>query len=75
MGIGGAAANLKQRHHTAKTHMAAVGAAWGAFKAARNMDMEEMAHLQEVSTTQRERHCHHTATHSVCLSLSASLSA
>jgi len=49
MGIGGAAANLKQRHHTAKTHIAAVGAAWGAFKAARNMDIEGMDEMEEGS--------------------------
>lgn len=52
MGIGGAAANLKQRHHTAKTHIAAVGAAWGAFKAARNMDIEGMDEMEEASGKQ-----------------------
>ena len=38
LGIGGAKANIKQRHHTAKTHVAAAQAAWGAMKAARKMD-------------------------------------
>lgn len=38
LGIGGARANIKQRHHTAKTHFAAAQAAWGAMKAARKLD-------------------------------------
>jgi len=38
LGIGGAKANIKQRHHTAKTHVAAAQAAWGAMKAARALD-------------------------------------
>ena len=38
LGIGGATANIKQRHHTAKTHFAAAQAAWGAMKAARKLD-------------------------------------
>ena len=29
---------MKQRHHTAKTHVAAAQAAWGAMKAARALD-------------------------------------
>jgi hypothetical protein len=37
MGVGAARANLKSRHHTAKTHIGAAQAAWGAFKAARKM--------------------------------------
>ena len=32
LGIGGAKANIKQRHHTAKTHVAAAQAAWGAMR-------------------------------------------
>ena len=38
LGIGAAKANIKQRHHTAKTHIAAAQAAWGAMKAARKLE-------------------------------------
>ena len=52
LGIGAAKANIKQRHHTAKTHIAAAQAAWGAMKAARKL--EGLDAFEEGSEAARE---------------------
>ncbi len=52
LGIGAAKANIKQRHHTAKSHVAAAQAAWGAMKAARKFD--DLDKFEEGSEAARE---------------------
>jgi hypothetical protein len=43
MGVGAANATLKQRHHTAKTHLAAAQAAWSAYRSMKNIqDLDSM---------------------------------
>jgi curved DNA-binding protein CbpA len=52
LGIGAAKANIRQRHHTAKSHVAAAKAAWGAMQAARKFD--DLDQFEEGSEAARQ---------------------